>query len=121
MLKRFLRLVSTAFQVTREAALPGLNEPRSWDVVLRIGRFAIGVEAETHVRDIQAFVRRIRYREAHGGVDAIIVVLSNTAHHRLVIGELMAALGGRYATSSDALVNALGDGRRVPGSGVLMV
>jgi transcriptional regulator with XRE-family HTH domain len=119
---RFRSLLSQAWHVRMEAPFPTLGDLRSWDVLIRLGSaYRVGVEAETRVRDNQELVRRIRQRELHGGVDEILVILSDSAHNRRVVGELREALGERYATPQRQLVEALRGGRPLPGSGVILL
>jgi hypothetical protein len=120
--RRFIPLVAAPpYGLTQEAPFPNIGDLRSWDLLLRLDQQRVGVEFETHVRDIQACVRRIRARERSGGVDLIILVLADTAHNRRIIDELRQALGPDFATSRSAITAALGSGRPVPGSGVVLV
>jgi transcriptional regulator with XRE-family HTH domain len=119
---RFVRLVaSPPYVITHEAPFPAMGDIRSWDLLLRLDDFLVGIEIETRVRDIQACVRRIRARERSGGVDEIIVVLADTAHNRRIVAELREALGERFGTKPRALIDALRSGRRIPGSGVILI
>lgn len=119
---RFRAMLAAAWQVFTEGPFPRLGDLRSWDLVLRLASVQlVGVEAETRVRDQQELVRRIRQRELHGGVDDIVIVLSETAHNRRRVHELRAALGGRYSTPPGEIMVALRDGRPLPGSGVVLV
>lgn len=117
---RFLRQVASAYRVTREVLLP-VGGQRSWDILLRIGPTLIGVEAVTRVRDLQALVRHIRLRERDGGTDHVLLVLSDSLHNRALAGQLLEALGPRFATPRKVLLDALRAGRPVPGSGVLLL
>lgn len=81
----------------------------------------MGVDIEARIRDVQALVRRTRLRERDGGVDQILIVLSDSATNRRLVDELRAALGPSYATSPRAILKALREGRPLPGSGVLLV
>lgn len=121
LLKRFRKLCSAAFRIASEVVLPKPGDPRAWDLVLRLGDLVIGVEAETRVRDMQAFVRRIHQREVDGGVDVILVVLSASAFNRSLAADLRLALGERYATPPRALLRALRAGVPLPGSGVILI
>jgi ribosome-binding protein aMBF1 (putative translation factor) len=119
---RVVRLVADPpYVFTHEAAFPAMGDLRSWDLLLSLDDFLVGIEIESRVRDIQACVRRVRAREREGGVDAIVLVLADTAHNRRIVGELREALGPRFATDPRAIVRALGSGRRLPGSGVILV
>ena len=81
----------------------------------------VGVEAETRVRDIQAFVRRVRGRQLEGGTDTIVIVLAESAHNRRVLPQLLEALGPRYSTSARVLLKALREGKPLAGSGVVLI
>ncbi len=107
-----------------EVLLPGIGDRRSWDRLLRlIGNESqiVGADLETRIRDVQALVRRTRERERDGGVDEILLVLSDSATNRLLIGQLREALGDRYSTRPRAVLAALREGRRLPGSGVVIL
>ena len=115
-----MALVGTGYRITREALLPSGGQ-RSWDILLRIGATLVGVEAVTRVRDAQALVRHIRLRERDGGVDHVLVVLSDSAHNRAILGELLEALGPGFKTSRREIIDALRTSRPVRGSGVLLM
>jgi transcriptional regulator with XRE-family HTH domain len=122
LMARFRELLAAAWTATREAPFPTLGDLRSWDILIRLGTvYRVGVEAETRLRDIQELVRRIRQRELHGGVDHILIVLSDSQHNRRYADELRTTLGPDYATSRGELVAALKAGQPLPGSGVLLV
>ena len=118
---RLLALLSTAWRVFREAPFPNPGDPRFWDALLRLPAQRVGVEAETRVRDFQAIVRRVRERLATGGVDCMLLILSDSAANRRVVDELRAALGEEFATTPVALLRALREGRPLPGSGVVLL
>lgn len=106
--------------MTREALLPSDGQ-RSWGVLLRLATLLVGVELVTRVRDVQALVRLIRLRERDGGVDHVLLVLSDSAHNRAILGQLTDALGPRFLTPPREILDALRAGRPVPGSGVLLM
>jgi transcriptional regulator with XRE-family HTH domain len=118
---RFRPLVAAPYALTREVPFPGVGDLRSWDAMLKLDALLVGVELETRVRDIQACVRKIRAREQHGGADEILLVLADTRHNRRIVEELRETLGPRYATPPSALLAALRNGTRMPGSGVILV
>jgi transcriptional regulator with XRE-family HTH domain len=118
---RFTGVIGAPYVISREVLLPLPGDRRSWDILLRREDLLVGVEAETRIRDIQALVRRVRERERDGGVDEILIVLSDTAHNRQLVDQLREALGPRYATSPRTLLAALRAGRPLPGSGVILL
>jgi hypothetical protein len=122
--RRFDAIPSSAWRNMAEVLLPGIGDRRSWDRLLRlIGNESqiVGADLETRIRDVQALVRRTRERERDGGVDEILLVLSDSATNRLLIGQLREALGDRYSTRPRAVLAALREGRRLPGSGVVIL
>jgi transcriptional regulator with XRE-family HTH domain len=121
LIARFRTLLSSQVNVVAEVPLPVPGDRRSWDLLLRLHDQLIGVEAETRIRDIQANVRRIRGRERDGGVDESVIVLSDTRRNRDLVDELRQALGPRFDTSPRTLLAALRAGRRLAGSGLVMV
>jgi transcriptional regulator with XRE-family HTH domain len=120
-IERFLTYVSPIYRHAREVLLPNPHDRRSWDLLLRLDAQRVGVEVETRIRDIQVLVRRIRERERDGGVDEILIVLSDTAHNRALVGQLRDALGSRFATPPRVLLAALRAGVALPGSGVVLL
>ena len=122
--KRFDAVPSARWQNMAEVLLPNVGDRRSWDRVLRLlaapGQ-VVGVDLETRIRDIQALVRRTRERERDGGVDEILIVLSNSATTGRSCDELRTALGPRYETSPRGILADLRVGRRNRGSGVILI
>jgi transcriptional regulator with XRE-family HTH domain len=123
--RRFEAMLAEVWSVTNETLLPGTGELRAWDKLLRLvgasPRHLVGADVETRVRDIQALTRRTRARERDGHVDAILIVLADTATNRRLAPQLRDSLGEGYATSPRTIMKALRLGERLPGSGVILV
>jgi transcriptional regulator with XRE-family HTH domain len=121
--RRFEDRLSDKWQVTNETLLPMPGDQRAWDKLLRLkaDNYRVGVDLETRIRDVQALTRRTRMRERDGGVDAILIVLSDSSTNRRLVEELRLALGPEYATPPRQLLGALRAGRRLPGSGVVLL
>lgn len=146
---RFKAMLSERWRVTSETLLPGQGELRAWDKLLRlvgesplvrespvvgespliresrvVGEtrpYLVGVDLETRIRDIQALVRRTRLRERDGKVDAILLVVADSATNRRLVDELRGGLGDRYQTSPRDILRGLRSGERLVGSGVVLV
>jgi len=118
---RFRALLSPAFRVSAEALLPGVGGRRAWDLLLRLATQLVGVECETRIRNIQALVRRIRERERDGGVDHIVLVLSDSQTNRRLLPDLLEALGPRFASPPRVTMKCLRSGQPLAGSGVVLV
>jgi transcriptional regulator with XRE-family HTH domain len=122
LIKRIRHLLSPLARVIAEAPVAiATADRRAWDLVVGIAAQLVGIEAETRVRDVQAFVRRIRMRERDGSADVIVIVLSDSRANRFLVDELREALGPAYATPPRNILAALRAGQPVPGSGVLLV
>lgn len=117
---RFRALLNVAWKVAAEVPLPGVGDPRAWDLVLRVAGCVVGVECETRIRDVQALARRVHRRQRDGGVDVIVLVLAETAYNRRVLPDLLTALGPEFATPARQLLSALRTGQALPGSGVVL-
>jgi transcriptional regulator with XRE-family HTH domain len=122
---RFQAMLSSAWHVADEALLPGSGGFRAWDKSLRLvgaqPRHLVGVDIETRVHDVQLLIRRTRLRERDGQADAILLVLADTQHNRRMVSQLRLALGRDYQTEPRVILAALRDGRRLPGSGVILL
>jgi hypothetical protein len=97
---RFDSLLSPRWAVTNETLLPLPGDLRSWNKLLRLagtsdrsGAYLVGVDLETRIRDVQALVRRTHLRERDGGLNAILIVLSDSATNRRHVGQFREALG----------------------------
>ncbi len=123
--RRFDAMLSSAWHTTNEALLPRPGDRRAWDKLLNLTtyprRYLVGVDLESRVRDIQDLTRRTRLRERDGGVDALLVVLSDSATNRRLRQPLIDSLGEAYRTSVAGIRVALRDGVPLPGSGVVLV
>jgi hypothetical protein len=119
LIRRIRVTLNPAWRVAAEVPLPNLGDKRAWDLLLRIPSQLIGIEAETRVRDVQAFVRRVRQRELEGGADVIVIVLAESAHNRRILPQLLEALGPRYSTRPRGLLKSLREGQPLAGSGVV--
>ncbi|MEP7158644.1 MAG: helix-turn-helix transcriptional regulator [Chloroflexota bacterium] len=118
-------LIGPAWKVLNEVLLPDPGDRRSWDKELQlIGSqppYAVGVDIESRIRDVQALVRRTRERERDLRVHTILMVLGDSATNRRLVGQLVGALGDAYKTSPRAITKSLREGKPLPGSGVLLV
>jgi len=82
LLGRFRSALHTSVGCRLEAPLPITGDLRAWDLLLRVGERAIGVELETRPTDLQALLRRIALKARDGGIDSVILVLGDTRHNR---------------------------------------
>jgi hypothetical protein len=89
------------------ASVEGPRDFRAWDAVVSGVGWAIGVEAETHVRDLQALERRLALKQRDSGTSLVILVLADTRHHRELIAGAGIALRSAFPTSARAALWSL--------------
>ena len=123
--RRFDAIPAPAWRSTSETLLPNPGDQRSWDRLLRLTtspeRHLVGADLETRIRDVQALVRRTRLRERDGGVAAILLVLSDSATNRSLVGQLRESLGPDYRSPPRSILASLRAGEPLPGSGVVLI
>jgi transcriptional regulator with XRE-family HTH domain len=81
LLEQFRALLHRSLRWLAEVPLPIAGDRRAWDAVAA-GVVTIGIEAETHIRDVQAAERRLLLKKRDGGVDRVVLLLANTRWHR---------------------------------------
>jgi len=95
-IQRFLALVPDSVGRALEVPFPLPGDARAWDVRLRFGHTAWGVEAETHVGDLQAVLRRLSLKRRDGSVDGLLLLLLDSQHHRRLVREHRPLLAGNF-------------------------
>ena len=123
--RRFDALLGPAWKVLNEVLLPEPGDRRSWDKVIRLvgseSPYAVGVDVESRIRDVQALVRRTRERETDHRVQQILLVLADSATNRRLVGQLVDNLGDAYRTPMREIRRDLKRGVPLGGSGVLLI
>jgi transcriptional regulator with XRE-family HTH domain len=104
-----------------EVPFPNLGDRRAWDAVIGIVRSRIGVEAETRARDGQELERRLALKRRDGGVDATILLLSDTRNNRAFVKERRASLADSFPISQAAALAALSAGRAMDGNAIILL
>lgn len=110
-----------------EVPFPGPGDRRAWDAVIggvhrtgSVGRIRIGVEAETRPNDVQALDRKLALKERDGGVERVILLLSDTRHNRSFLHGPGSALRNRFPLDGRRALRHLAAGSD-PGSNALVL
>jgi len=103
-----------------EVPIPLTGDRRSIDAVITGNGFAILVEAETHLVDVQALERTIAGKQRDAGIPRAVLLLSDTRHHRSVL-ERIPGLRERFPIGTRACLAALGRGRDPGGDGLIVM
>ncbi|HKF85859.1 MAG TPA: helix-turn-helix domain-containing protein [Candidatus Limnocylindrales bacterium] len=121
LLERFISLLPALARVDREAPLPIAGDLRAWDALVALGGRRAGCEAETHLRDVQALERKLAGKVRDGGVDVLILVVSDTVHNRSVLEAHRAALRSLLPLDGLEVRRALRSGQLPRASGLILV
>lgn len=121
LLERARTLLHESWTWRLEAPLPNPGDPRAWDALARGDRVRIGFEAETGPRDGQALQRRLAIKRRDGGVNHVVLVLSDTERNRRFLRDYGPSLRIDFPLSHRALAASLRLGRDPGGSGILVL
>jgi hypothetical protein len=104
-----------------ELPMGDLVDRRSWDAAVDGLDRAVRIEAETHVHDVQALERRIRLKQRDGRIDVVVLVLSDTRHHRRVIAAADAGLAELFPITTRAALRAFSEARSPRANAIVLV
>jgi transcriptional regulator with XRE-family HTH domain len=94
-----------------EVPFPSAGDLRAWDALIANATARAGVEAETRPRDGQELERRLAIKRRDGGVDRLILLLSDTRSNRALVRERSASLTVAFPTRAPDALAALQAGR----------
>ena len=103
-----------------EMPLPIPGDLRAWDALIRLDDH-VAVEAETRLGDVQALDRRVQLKLRDGGVDIVILLVSDTAHNREILDVHRNALRSTFPLDGRQLLPVLRVGRAPSASGILVL
>ena len=121
LLRRFLGSVGAPLRVRTEVPLPRVGDQRAWDATISDSREAIGVEAETRLRDAQAFERRVALKRRDGQVERLVIVLADSRANRSALRSIRSAWRTDYPLDTDEILEALTLGRLPSAGGVVVI
>jgi hypothetical protein len=88
---------------------------------MRLPDVSIGVEAETRPRDWQALQRRLALKRRDGGVDRVLLVLTNSRWNRALVRTHAADLAGDFSVPQRVALEAIAAGRDPGGNAVILI
>ena len=101
--------------------LDGRPDLRAWDAVVAGRGWRAGVEAETHVRDAQALLRRLALKHRDGDVDGgVVLVLNDSRHHRELMRSMANELSTAFPVDARLALRRLARGE-APGNAVVLL
>ncbi|CAN5758957.1 hypothetical protein BH24CHL6_BH24CHL6_12680 [soil metagenome] len=103
-----------------EVPFPNAGDLRAWDIVLRLERRRVALEAETRLHDLQQLVRRTYSKRRDGLVDGLVIVIADTRHNRDMLPALESLLPDYPRLSGARFLRMLNEGRLPPDGIVLL-
>ena len=106
------RWIAEAPVVTSSVGEPGKPiDRRAWDVILAGDAGRVAVEAETRLGDVQSLLRRLALKQRDGDVDAVVLLVSDTAHNRRLIADPTIGIREQFPGSARLALGRLASGR----------
>ena len=107
-----------------EVPLPIDGDLRAWDAEIR-GRdprpWRVRVEGETRVTDGQALERKLALKVRDDQDGHLLLLLADTKTNWRAVATLSGGLSAAFPASSRSILQALGQGREPPGSGIVFM
>ncbi len=107
-----------------EVPLPIAGDQRAWDAMIdRLLGLAdrLPVEAESRLVDVQAQVRRIMLKVRDGGLEHVLVIVSDTRRNRDAISGAASSLLGNFPIPPRRALASLAAGRHPGGSSIVLL
>jgi len=121
LLDRFRRHLPSEARWHTEVPLPIQGDRRAWDALLRLDGRRAGCEAETRITDLQALERRLALKLRDGGVDLMLVLVSDTSWNRAVLALHREALRALLPLDGREVLRRLARGRLPDANGLLVL
>jgi transcriptional regulator with XRE-family HTH domain len=106
LLERFRARLAPSLRWRTEVPIPIEGDRRSADAVVEGSGFAVMVEAETRIDDVQAVERRIGAKQRDLGIGRIVLLAADTRHNRRIVAT-NAEIRARFPVSTRACLGAL--------------
>lgn len=119
LVEAFGALLPGVIQRGLEVPFPSLGDRRAWDMRLRLGDEAWGVEAETHIHDIQATLRKLKLKARDGDVDGVILLVRDGRHHRSLLRRHASLVRIEFPVESRVALECLAAGRFPAGNAIV--
>jgi len=121
LLERFRSRLPGSVRWQTEVPMPLPGDRRAWDALIQLGGERAGCEAETRLLDLQALERRLALKLRDGGVDLLILLISDTAANRRALAVHRGTLRTMLPLDGRDLLANLRHGRMPPDSGLLVL
>jgi hypothetical protein len=104
-----------------ELAAAGVIDRRAWDAAIDGVGWTVRIDAETHVGDLQAVVRRVLLKQRDARIACVILLLADTRHHRQLLSVIEGQLSADFPVRPRHALRALRDARSPGGNSLLLL
>jgi len=114
LLARFRARLHPSLRFRTEVPMPHPGDRRAWDGLVSsaaaAGGWALGVEAETRPRDLQALERRISLKMRDAGMEHVVLLLLDSVHNRTLMRAHGESLRERFPLTGRRALDLLAAG-----------
>jgi transcriptional regulator with XRE-family HTH domain len=121
LLERLRRELHPTLRWRTEVPLPIPGDLRAWDATIAGSDWVIASDAETRLRDVQAFERQLALKQRDAGGMDVVLLLAGTRSNRTALTAARPALRGLLPYDTREILGSLRAGRRPPGSGIVVL
>ena len=121
LLAKFRALLPTDLTWRTEVPLRIERDLRAWDAVVGGHGWAVPVDAETRLRDVQSLCRRAALKRRDDGADMMILLVAGTRHNRQVLRLAKPDLVAEFPVAGPAMLAALSSRKRPIGSAIVVL
>jgi len=120
LIERFRSVLHPSLGLRFEVPIPIVGDRRAWDAHVLGTPVAIGLEAETRLRDVQAVERRIGLKMRDSSIDQVILLLADTHTNRAAIQDAGSSIQTMFPVPARSALRALREGRDPGGSAIIL-
>jgi len=121
LLDRFRACLPATALWRTEVPLPIPGDRRAVDAITSIDGRSIGVEAETHLADLQGVERRVLLKQRDAQLDLLVLLVADTKHNRLVLDAHRRALRASFPLDTRGVLASLRSGMSPPANGIVVL
>ena len=121
LLARLRALLPPELRWRTEVPLAIEGDRRAWDAVIEGRGWRLPVDAESRLRDVQAFSRRLALKQRDDRSACVVLLVADTRHNRHVLRLAGPDLAAAFPTPGRAALAALSIGERPPGSAIVLL
>lgn len=121
LLARLRQLLPASFTWQTEVPLQIPGDRRAWDAVIRGRGWRVPVDAESRLRDIQAFSRRTALKKRDDRCEVVILLVADTRHNRRVLRLAAPDLAAEFPVPGRAALASLLNAEQPQGSEIVLL